>query len=91
MIGTDQLAVPIAVPESPVAALLHSTLVTSTLSEAAPDRLIEFILLKYGSIAGNVIMQLGGVRSYNTVKVSDALLPFASKAFTVMTLIPGNR
>jgi hypothetical protein len=81
--------VPAAVPEAPVPALVHVTVVTPVLSEAVPpsDTVAEAVEYAAKEV-GVVIVHVGAVPSYVTVIVSAAALPTASRARTVMTLSP---
>jgi hypothetical protein len=61
---TAQLVVPTAVPEAPVAALVHVTIVTPTLSDAVPPRSIGEEEAAYvGDAVGVVIVHAGAVAS----------------------------
>jgi hypothetical protein len=61
---TAQLVVPAAVPEAPVAAFVHVTVVTPTLSEAVPPRSIGEEEAAYvGEDVGVVIVHVGAVAS----------------------------
>jgi hypothetical protein len=86
---TLQLVVPAAVPEPPVAALTHVTDVTPTLSEAVPPRsTLEDDVAYVGEEVGEVIAHVGAAESYVTAIVSLPTFPAASRARTVMTLLP---
>jgi hypothetical protein len=61
---TAQLAVPAAVPEAPVAALVHVTVVTPMLSEAVPPRDRGEEAVAYaGEEVGVVIVHVGAPES----------------------------
>jgi hypothetical protein len=89
---TAQLVVPPAVPEAPVAAFVHVTLVTATLSEAVPPTSTAAEELAYVAEAvGAVIVHTGDVasgRAYVTVIVSLPPFPTPSCALTTITLSP---
>jgi hypothetical protein len=62
--GTTQLEVPLAVPQPPVAAFVHVTAVTATLSEAFPPRSTVAVAFVYAGIeVGDVIVHVGAVAS----------------------------
>jgi hypothetical protein len=90
-----QLVVPPAVPEAPVAAFVHVTTVTPTLSEVVPPRSTVAEELAYVAEAvGETIVQTGEVasgRAYVTVIVSEPTLPTASCALTTIALSPSWR
>jgi hypothetical protein len=87
---TAQLVVPDVVPEAPVAAFVQVTTVTPMLSEAAPPRSIGDEEAEYvGEEVGAVIVQVGAVASYVTVRTSVPTFPAASLARTVIALFPG--
>src|SRR4051812_25912262 len=78
---TDQLVVPEAVPEPPVAELAQLTLTRPErpASEAVPEMVAEFTLvMKVGLMVGPVIWMDGAWLSLITVTVSVAWLPAAS-------------
>jgi hypothetical protein len=62
--ATLQLVVPLAVPEAPVAAFVHVTVVTPTLSDAVPPRGTVAEAVGYvGEDVGVAIVQVGTVAS----------------------------
>jgi type III secretory pathway component EscS len=84
-----QLVVPVAVPEAPVAAFVHVTVVTPTLSDALPPRESGDEAVVYvGDDVGVVIVHAGAVASYVTVRTSVPTFPAASRARTVIGLFP---
>jgi hypothetical protein len=88
---TLQLVVPTAVPEAPVAALVHVTTVTPRLSEALPPMSIGEEAVAYVGLAvGVAIAAVGAVVSQLTVIASAPTFPAASRARTVMTLSPAE-
>src|SRR5512138_739848 len=88
MLLTDQFVVPVAVPLPPWL-LLHVTCVTPTLSAAVPPSVNELVVvLNVLAEVGVVMVTLGGVGSYVTVKLSVPVFPAASRAVTVSTLLP---
>jgi hypothetical protein len=88
-VATDQLVVPVAVPEEPVAAFVQVTEVTPMSSEAVPPsaRLDEDVAY-VGDEVGVVMVQVGAAESYVTVIASVPTFPSPSKARSVMTLAP---
>jgi hypothetical protein len=87
--ATLQLVVPEAVPEAPLAAFVHVTVATPTLSEAVPaSATVANVVVYVGDEVGVVIVHVGTVPSYVTVSVSVPTFPAPSRARTVMTLFP---
>jgi len=63
-----QLVVPEAVPKPPVAAFVQVTLVTPTLSDAVPARLMVWELVQYvGLLVGEVIVQVGPMAANTSI------------------------
>jgi hypothetical protein len=86
---TAQFVVPPAVPEAPVAALVHVTCARPRLSDAVPPSEIgEEAVVYVGEEVGDVMAHVGAVPSYITVSVSVAVFPAASRATTAITLFP---
>src|SRR5213595_596250 len=79
-----QLVVPVAVPLPP-RLFIHVTWVTPTLSDAVPASVSEEVLVvKVGPEVGALMVTVGGVVSVRvTVNMSVAVLPAASRAWTV--------
>jgi hypothetical protein len=90
--ATAQLVVPVAAPEAPVAAFVHVTSVTATLSEAVPpSAAVDEEVEEAGEEVGLVIVHTGAVtsgRAYVTVIVSAPVFPTASRATTTIALSP---
>jgi hypothetical protein len=88
-LATLQLVVPVAGPEAPVAAFVHVTVVTATLSEAVPpSATVPDVVVYVGDDVGVVIVHVGAVPSYVTVMLSVPTFPAPSLARTVTTLFP---
>jgi hypothetical protein len=63
-VATDQLVVPVAVPDDPVAAFVHVTDVTPISSEAVPpSATLEEDVAYVGKEVGVVIVQVGAAES----------------------------
>src|SRR3972149_5143798 len=86
----DQLVVPLAVPLPP-RSFAHVTWVTPTLSAAVPRSVSRRLPVLYvAPVVGEVMATVGGVVSVWTVRVAVPVLPKASRAVTVITLVPGR-
>jgi hypothetical protein len=91
------VVVPVAVPDAPVAPLDHVTVVTVTLSLAVPPRLTgPADALCVGADVGVVMARTGGTVSppggeKTSVRVALPAFPAASRAVSVIRLLPGAR
>ena len=89
-LATDQAVVPAAAP-APPRSLAQLTCVTPNASLAVPpSAMVAAAVLKVAAAVGVAIATTGAVPSdIVTVRLSDFVLPAASRAVTVMTLAPG--
>src|SRR3989304_6296055 len=87
----DQVVVPVAVPLPP-RSLVHVIWVTLTLSAVVPPSVSEVLFVPYvAPDVGDVIATVGAVVSVKvTVRKAVPVLPAASRAVTVSTLVPGR-